>query len=281
MPRVFSVENPQGTPAGITNSRRRRRAGKSLVSSKKSKEAPQVAAVESTAQEKEEDFNKHDATNNNNNNKNEHTTITPDVSQKTKPNDKDDDIMRIDDLSKHQTNDHEPLSLMSSPPPPLTEASVQRRAQRQALGIDTRVLLKDNQDDGSSDLENICSDDAKEEKMTRHLYKQLLRDLGSVGALPHIISFTSKSEPSNGIILETEVIQDASNLESSSLSIRPAIFQFHGGNPTSAELPKACLPKNTWKLLRGLGKYSIIDPEACFISMRILSNQECLPFIYI
>lgn len=208
MPRVYNVENPKGTAAGISNSRRRRRK---TPPKRKEGQAQQAAESNDEALASIQNVSKTD----------EKTT-------------------ELSETEQAGQNENEPPRVEYSETTKTTGTmEIPTHSARLALAVDTRVIVAN--DVGS----DICND---AEEKARLLYKNLLQDLASSGALPNIVTATSMNEPSK-IELETEVIRKAHELEF--LSIKPAIFQIDSSVLT--DLPKACVPKNSWKLLRGLG----------------------------
>ena len=173
---------------------------------------------------------------------------------------------------EYNNNDSKLDEKQGSPPTHLTIPSalgtmttLRPRAARQALAIDTRLLVPSD--------ENTV----EQEEKARDLYKTLLEDLVNTGAVPSTISYAASTESS--LVLETQDIGDPQQLHA--LTIQPVVYSVDSTDLT--DMPKQLLPKNSWKLVRGLGKSRRQLGENCFDTKPSHTHsslaQKWIPFV--
>ena len=197
---------PKGKGTGISNPSRRRRH-RSLASSSKNPSTTTTAAA-STQQT----------------NAANHKAV-----DKSKKGDKAlDDKQGTSPTSEKRVSPSTPKGTIASPRP----------RTRQALAIDTRLLVQS--DDNESQTE--------QQEKASSLYRALFEDLVITGAVPSAIAYAAQTE-SSSLVLESHDISDAAQLQA--MSIQPVVFCTDSDNLT--DVPKELFPKNSWKLVRTLG----------------------------
>jgi hypothetical protein len=116
--------------------------------------------------------------------------------------------------------------------------SLQRPPVRQALALDTRLVIRGGEKESSLVV------DARAQ-----MYATLIKGLLHTGAVPKTVVFTGPGEAPDSLSIESQGDLHARHLES--LTIRPTVFHL-GAEETST--PKPLQPKKGWKIFGSMSK---------------------------
>lgn len=125
---------------------------------------------------------------------------------------------------------------------------VPTHATRQALALDTRLLLVPDRDG--------TTDQAARVQTATTLYQTLLQDLFSTGLIPCALARTravNEPDQSTRMVLDTQVLGSATDLRALTQMIQPIVLSAPK-TTDEASLPKEWRAKNTWKLVSELGE---------------------------